>query len=250
MSLTTNTRNNNKYCSQCSGTAPCETCLSLETKCIIDETLDGRRKVALNRRLEQLSHYQWILEGLLICLRTCRGQALVDVLECLLNDASIPSLAAAICSALAKCPVPLGQEKRFAELQQNLADYVRENVPAMSYELDNSFNRSTHEEHRVEAGNAGKPPLQTSRSRRALEKDSTKHSQYQPLDSSQLSHTRTNMQIDPLGKFVTFPDHVTAEVQSLAQDIGLDVIIEFLNASGMKPQDDLGQCRMHSLSVC
>src|SRR4051794_32221444 len=99
---------------QCSGSAPCERCVSLDTNCIIVETLDGRRRVALNRRLEELFHYKWILEALFLCLRNCRGKHLVAILELLSADCPMPLLAAALCSLLRQCLVPAGNGKEIA----------------------------------------------------------------------------------------------------------------------------------------
>jgi len=167
---------------------------------------------------------------------------LVDVLELLLNDASTPSLAAAICSALAKCSVPSGEDKRIAELQQNLADSVRENGLAVPSMLENIFTGIVHDDQGSQASKDGNPPLLTCRPGKTLEKESTKDDQYQPLDGSQLSHTSPKVQLDPLGM-------LTATAPSPVHDIGLDVIIELLNGVWMKPQNDLGQCIMHPLSI-
>lgn len=232
----TNMGDDNEYEFQCSGSAPCETCVSLETKCIIDETLDGRRKVALNRRLEELIHYKWVLEGLLVCLRTCRGRPLVGILELLLNDSSMPLLAVAICSALAQCPVPLGQDNKFAELQQNLANYVQDNEPAVSCTLENGPNGMTFEDYGSEPGKDVLPPSRTST------QDLSKHGQYQSIESSNNFHFGANKQVDLFGEFTTFPGNLDTEIASAAKDIGLDVVVECLKGAWMKiPQDDLSK---------
>lgn len=250
-----NMANDDEYAFQCSGNAPCETCVLLGTKCIIDETLDGRRKVALNRRLEELYHYKWILEGLLVCLRTCRGRSLVGILELLLNDSSMPLLAVAICSALAKCPVPLGHDIRFAELQQNLANYVQENELAISCTLENGSYSMTLKEYGSETCKDILPPSRTSQIVRAMEQDPTKHSQYQSMESLNHFHSEANRQFDFFGESATFPGNLDNEIASVAKDIGLDVVVECLKAACMKiPQDELskwhpGNCESFILTV-
>lgn len=51
------------------GPAPCQLCESLGTECIIDLTLDMRRRAALQRTIDESKSYQESLAGLLECLR-------------------------------------------------------------------------------------------------------------------------------------------------------------------------------------
>lgn len=224
--------------SQCSGSAPCETCVSLDTKCIIDETLDGRRKVALNRRLEELFHYRWILEALLICLRTCRGRRLVAILELLFNESPLPVLAAALCSLLAECPIPMGQDKEIADLQQNLASYVQENEPMASCMPDSGPNDLTPKDYGPPSSKSVMSPPNPSGSALGLEQNPSNQSSYQPMDSSPSFPFKRRADFN--GEFTAFPGNLTADLASVADDVGLDVIVECLKGACVEiPQPDL-----------
>ncbi|KAK5037690.1 hypothetical protein LTS07_001157 [Exophiala sideris] len=109
---------------RCSGTAPCQACIALNTECIIDETLDGRRKVALTRKLDELIHHKWILEGLLICLRYSRGSALIDLLERVNADVPLRLLAAVVSADLAKAELQPEVQFRASEIRREIAPYI------------------------------------------------------------------------------------------------------------------------------
>jgi hypothetical protein len=96
----------------------------LNTECIIDETLDGRRKVALTRKLDELIHHKWILEGLLMCLRHSRGVPLVHILDMVAMGAPLRSLAASVLTAIYDTALPDDAVPRAYEVKQELRSYV------------------------------------------------------------------------------------------------------------------------------
>jgi hypothetical protein len=111
---------------QCSGTVPCQACVTLDTQCVIDEALDGRRKVALTRKLDELIHHKWILEGLLLCLRHSRGVFLLDLLQKVsTNEHQHGTVAAAVLAGLCVAAIPADIGNRVAEIKQELGSYVR-----------------------------------------------------------------------------------------------------------------------------
>ncbi|KAK5056666.1 hypothetical protein LTR84_012198 [Exophiala bonariae] len=223
---------------RCSGSAPCETCVSLDTKCIIDETLDGRRKVALNRRLEELFHYKWILEALLLCLRSCRGKHLVAILELLSNGSPMPLLAAALCSLLGQCRLPAENSKEIAELQQNLTNYVQENESVISSMSEHDPNDLTPEDYRPHIGDEMTPPMKPPRSATAMEPDTSSPNPYLPIRGSPnfLFRRPSNF----LGESTRFPGSLGADIASVAEDVGLNVIIDCMKGACIElPSHDL-----------
>ncbi|KIX95465.1 uncharacterized protein Z520_08982 [Fonsecaea multimorphosa CBS 102226] len=55
---------------KCDGGVPCASCLSRNTECVKDEYDDGRRKLAVKRRLESLEKDRHLLDALLHAIRT------------------------------------------------------------------------------------------------------------------------------------------------------------------------------------
>ncbi|OAP54352.1 hypothetical protein AYL99_11453 [Fonsecaea erecta] len=55
---------------KCDGSVPCASCLSRNTECVKDEFDDGRRKLAVKRRLESLEKDRHLLDALLEAIRT------------------------------------------------------------------------------------------------------------------------------------------------------------------------------------
>ena len=69
---------------KCDGGIPCASCLSRNTECIKDENDDGRRKLAVKRRLETLEKDRHLLDDLLRALRTAgpsQLNALVNMIK-------------------------------------------------------------------------------------------------------------------------------------------------------------------------
>lgn len=58
--------------------------------------------MALNRRIEELIHNKWILDGLLLSLKTSGGDDLVNILNLINTDASMPELAEFMSNLLIK----------------------------------------------------------------------------------------------------------------------------------------------------
>jgi hypothetical protein len=73
-------------------------------ECIIDESLDGRRRIALNRKVEDMAHNKWLLEGLLLSLRLSKDQCLTNILDLVNSNAPHHILAASISEALMRVP--------------------------------------------------------------------------------------------------------------------------------------------------
>lgn len=54
---------------QCIGGIPCESCMSHRTECVKDESEDGRRRIAIKRKLEGLEEDRDVLDALVARLR-------------------------------------------------------------------------------------------------------------------------------------------------------------------------------------
>ena len=80
--------------------------------------------MALTRKLDELIHYKWILEGFLVCLRFSRGPYLVDLLECVSEGVPLRSLATTISAGLSKAELPGPVQSRVIEVQRELKSYI------------------------------------------------------------------------------------------------------------------------------
>lgn len=174
----------------------------------------------------------------MICLRTCRGRRLVAILELLFNDSPLPVLAAALCSLLAECPVPTGQGKEIADLQQNLATYVQEHEPMTSYVPDSGPNDFTSRDYGpLSSKDMMSPPNPSQSAAVALEQTLSNHRSYQSMDSS--PNFSFKRQANFNGDFTTFPDSLAADLASVADNVGLDVIVECIKGACVDiPQQD------------
>lgn len=72
---------------KCSGEpAPCNMCEILGTECVIDATLDMRRRVAMQKTIDNSRSYRESLEGLITCIRDGDAEVLQALREIFLQD--------------------------------------------------------------------------------------------------------------------------------------------------------------------
>ena len=71
---------------------PCASCLSRNTECVKDENDDGRRKLAVKRRLEALDKDSRILDDLLKAIRAAGQSQLSALLKMIKGNAGRPEL--------------------------------------------------------------------------------------------------------------------------------------------------------------
>lgn len=70
---------------QCTGTVPCHNCARTNTECIIDESNDNRRRLALKRKLEELTEEKKLLLQLVETLRSSSNDHVVRLLDLIRN---------------------------------------------------------------------------------------------------------------------------------------------------------------------
>lgn len=70
---------------QCTGTVPCNNCVRSNTDCIIDESNDNRRRLALKRKLEELTENKRMLVQLVEILRSSSNEHVVRLLDLIRN---------------------------------------------------------------------------------------------------------------------------------------------------------------------
>ena len=73
---------------KCDGGVPCASCLSRNTECLKDENDDGRRKLAVKRRLEALEKDRHFLDDLLRALRDAGPSQLEGLVSLIRADTS------------------------------------------------------------------------------------------------------------------------------------------------------------------
>ncbi|OKL58501.1 hypothetical protein UA08_06055 [Talaromyces atroroseus] len=73
---------------KCSGTVPCENCVRSNTECIIDESSDNRRRLAVKRKLEELTEDKNLLLRLVETLRYSSNEHVVRLLDLIRNKNS------------------------------------------------------------------------------------------------------------------------------------------------------------------
>ncbi|KAL2424300.1 hypothetical protein ABEF95_008381 [Exophiala dermatitidis] len=217
---------------RCSGVAPCETCVSLNTRCVIDETLDGRRKVALSRRLEELIHHKSILDGLRTCLQFSRGPALIDVLEKVSLDVPLPSLAASILTSLTHTPVPEEVERHVWQLKQQLEQYMEDGREDRATSCDSKSDKSGAGAAPA-AGNqrpyvdGNSPPrrrkVQSPREWESPREAMVEGSQYWPLQHEGISHSYERQT-----PFQWFSADAGTASDGFESGIGLDKVLQWL----------------------
>ncbi|KIW91353.1 uncharacterized protein Z519_08249 [Cladophialophora bantiana CBS 173.52] len=78
---------------KCDGGVPCASCLSRNTECVKDEFDDGRRKLAVKRRLESLEKDRHLLNALLNAIRTGESNQLHALIGLIRNNAARQDLA-------------------------------------------------------------------------------------------------------------------------------------------------------------
>lgn len=69
---------------KCSGTPPCTNCITFARKCIFDESLDQRRRVAAKRTADELSYHRDLLNDLFTLVReadSLAADALLDLIR-------------------------------------------------------------------------------------------------------------------------------------------------------------------------
>jgi len=81
----------------------------------------------LTRRLADLVHHKWVLEGLQTCLRVARGSSIAHVLEAVMVDAPLPLLAVSILASLSAAIVPEKMTSQVDQLKRQLERYASEN---------------------------------------------------------------------------------------------------------------------------
>lgn len=89
--------------------------------------------MALTRKLDELIHHKWILEGFLICLRFARGPYLVDLLECVSEGVPLRSLATTVSAGLSKADLPGPVQSRVIEIERELKSYINGNPQPETY---------------------------------------------------------------------------------------------------------------------
>ncbi|KAK5462854.1 hypothetical protein LTS15_002566 [Exophiala xenobiotica] len=220
---------------RCSGTAPCQACLSLGTQCVIDETLDGRRKVALTRKLAELVHYKWIMEGFLICLRFSRGPYLVDLLECVSGGVPLRSLATTICAGLSKADLPGPVQSRVIEIQRELKSYINGNPQPETYSSNGLSRHSKASAVRdgdfespsgtlLPAGKTESFSPQHQRANYRAGRSDNDRAVPKPSAGGTAVDTSNGYHASPFGQLA---DHV---ILTHSSEGGLDDILQFLNA--------------------
>ena len=70
---------------QCTGTVPCNNCVRSNTECIIDESNDNRRRLALKRKLEDLTEDKKLLVQLVETIRSSSNEHVVRLLDLIRN---------------------------------------------------------------------------------------------------------------------------------------------------------------------
>lgn len=70
---------------QCTGTVPCNNCVRSTTECIIDESNDNRRRLALKRKLEELTEDKKLLVQLVETLRSSSNEHVLRLLDLIRN---------------------------------------------------------------------------------------------------------------------------------------------------------------------
>lgn len=69
---------------KCSGTPPCTNCITFSRKCIFDESLDQRRRVAAKRTADELDYHRDLLNDIFTLVReadSSAGNGLLDVIR-------------------------------------------------------------------------------------------------------------------------------------------------------------------------
>lgn len=85
---------------QCTGVAPCTECERRHIACKIDPSLNQRYRGISKDEIKSLDPFPWLLQGLLRCLQSLKGQELRHILELIAASASFAELAAAVAHAL------------------------------------------------------------------------------------------------------------------------------------------------------
>lgn len=78
------------------GPPPCQLCESLGTECVIDLSLDMRRRAALQRTIDESKTYQDTLNGLVECIRDGASQPLDQLFDYIRTGASLQAIGSAI----------------------------------------------------------------------------------------------------------------------------------------------------------
>lgn len=84
----------NQIFSQCTRGIPCERCVIDGTECFLDEELDGRRKVALKRKIEKLEETRDTLVKFIHIVRN--SDAHDPILQAIRNGATLEQVTVAI----------------------------------------------------------------------------------------------------------------------------------------------------------
>lgn len=70
---------------KCTGTVPCDNCVRSDTECVIDELNDNRRRLALKRKLEDLTEDKALLLRLVETLRYSGNEHVLRLLDLIRN---------------------------------------------------------------------------------------------------------------------------------------------------------------------
>src|SRR5438046_977777 len=71
-------------------------CQQTNSECIIDETLDLRRKIATKRTINELEQHKELLFSMIEFLRRSEAKKIDQLLSLICNDASIEEIASAV----------------------------------------------------------------------------------------------------------------------------------------------------------